>query len=140
MPCYWLDTSVFIQAYQGAYSFDIVPAFWDFLQQQIENGVLRSPEPVLKEIKDGDQLAAWVDKIKSILSVQPDQSVQSTYQSIADHVRGNYQPYHTNRFLTGADGWVIAQAQVDSGTIVCQENRRKEKRAKIPVISDEFGV
>ena len=47
---YILDTNVFIQAKNFYYGFDIVPAFWDWLDEKQENGQIASIKPVYDEL------------------------------------------------------------------------------------------
>jgi Domain of unknown function (DUF4411) len=141
MSCYWLDASVFIQAYRNAYGFDIAPGFWEALQKYIEKGILRSPTMVLGEITEvKDSLADWARGLEDALFVESDTAVQMAYTPISDHILKTYKRYWAQRFLKGADGWVIAHAQVDKGTVVSQEIDSRRERAKIPVVSRTFGV
>ncbi|MCQ3804422.1 MAG: DUF4411 family protein [bacterium] len=39
MPLRLLDANVFIQAKHSYYSFDLVPAFWSWLQSQADVGI-----------------------------------------------------------------------------------------------------
>lgn len=57
---YLLDTNVFITAKNSFYGFDFCPAFWSWLDQAAEAGVVRSVERVHDElIERGDDLSAW---------------------------------------------------------------------------------
>ena len=40
MQRFCLDSNVFIQAKNGPYGFDIVPAFWEFLDKKAEEGII----------------------------------------------------------------------------------------------------
>lgn len=140
MGYYWLDASVLIQAFQGPYSFDIAPGFWDAISKSAQDGHLRSPEMVFNEIKPGDDLEAWVKAHKDPLFVNADHTVQTTFAPIAAHVQSAYSPEWAKRFLAGADPWVIAHAQADSGTVVTLENRLHPAHVKIPIVCDRFAV
>jgi hypothetical protein len=140
MGYYWLDASVLIQAHQGPYNFDIAPGFWEALSQGADDGHLRSPDMVFQEIKPGDDLEIWVKAHKDPLFVNADHAVQTKFGPIAAHVHASYSPAWAMKFLAGADPWVIAHAQADSGIVVTLENRLRPARVKIPIICDQFAV
>jgi hypothetical protein len=57
---YCLDSDVFIQAKNGPYGMDIVPAFWDWLDLQFNAGIIYSSTMVYEElVAGGDELAQW---------------------------------------------------------------------------------
>lgn len=140
MPFFWVDTSVFIQAHQGPYAFDIAPGFWDGLHANAERGLIRSPAMVLGEITGDDPLAVWARSVKNSLFVDADATVQTAFTPIASHVQTTYRPEFSAEFLAKADPWVIAHAKADSGVIVTQENSRRPSHVKIPVVGRQFGV
>ena len=61
MAQYRLDSNVFMEAKDGPYSFDILPDFWVWLEQQASTGIICSSSTVYEELLAGnDDLAAWV--------------------------------------------------------------------------------
>lgn len=57
---YVLDTSVLTQANRVYYTFDIAPAFWNFLIETANTGKIISIDRVSDEIlKGNDELAEW---------------------------------------------------------------------------------
>jgi hypothetical protein len=140
---YWLDANVFIQAKNGPYSFKLVPQFWAFISEQLENGTVRCPKIVYDElIKGGDDLVAWLKPRKQNgLYHHPSESVQSRYGVVADYVTTNFKPHQYGDFLKGADGWLIAHAMDDGGFVVTQENSRSYRsKIKIPTLCGHFDV
>jgi hypothetical protein len=129
-----------MQAHRGPYAFDIAPGFWEGLEKHIHDGTIRSPNEVLDEIVPGDWLASWADGIKGDLFVKSDAPIQKAFTPIADHVTKSYPPQWVAKFLAKADPWVIAHAQVDSGTIVTLETRSEPSHVKIPIVGDHFGL
>ena len=143
-PCaYWLDANVFIQARNGPYSFTLVPPFWVFLSEQLEQGIIRCPKIVYDEIVSGnDDLAAWFKPRRERgLCYHPNETVQQCFGTIADHVATKFKPHQACEFLIGADGWLIAHAMNGDGIVVTQESDRSHKsKIKIPTICKVFGV
>jgi len=59
MP-YLLDSNTFIQAKNEYYAFRLCPGFWDWIDRENHAGTVFSIEPVLKELRDGnDELVDW---------------------------------------------------------------------------------
>jgi hypothetical protein len=77
------------------------------------------------------------------ISVSPG-SQQKVYRQIADYTMEKYSQRRpkANAFLSGADGWIIAHAKCDGGTVVSHESRvdRSSMTPKIPNICTQFGV
>lgn len=65
---YLLDANVLITAQNVRYPVDVFPVFWDWLEYQISEGVVRMPAEIFDEIKDGgtdeeqDALYAWIQR------------------------------------------------------------------------------
>ncbi|HQE93360.1 MAG TPA: DUF4411 family protein [Anaerolineae bacterium] len=110
------------------YAFDIAPGFWEGLSRMAERRAICSSVLVYKEIADSDdELAHWANANKSVLFVQPDEVTQDAYREIADLVERLYEPQHVQKFLSGADPWVIAQAKAHNLVVVTMEARRYEQ-------------
>lgn len=149
MGAYWLDADVLIQAKNTYYSFSIAKPFWDFIDAQAKTGAVRSSIKVYSEIMSyedsKDPLVHWCKARRtSGLFCTPDKEVQETLRKVADHVANKYteKPIKVGEFLKGADPWIIAHAQCDSGVVVTQEARRDAtaKIPKVPNVSHAFGV
>lgn len=123
MQRYCLDANVFIQAKNGPYGMDVVPAFWDWIDQKAKDGILFSPSLVYQELAAGnDELADWVKARKNTgFFVEPDMAAQLVMQQIADYVSLNYLTPQAQDFLSGADPWVVAQAKVTGAIVVTHE-------------------
>ncbi len=144
MPRYCLDTNIFIQAQNGPYAMDIVPAFWDWLDQQVAAGHLFSSIMVQQEVTAGtDDLTNWAKaRNNSGLFEPPSPDAQRIFGDISNYVLSNYTTAEANAFLQGADPWVIAQAQAENAKVVTMEKLvgANSKKVKIPNICNEFGV
>ena len=140
---FWLDTNVFITAKNVYYPFDLVPAFWSFLDTMVSAGRIASPRLVYDELEGaGDELSQWVRaRASSGLFVAPDARVQATFAQIASHVVNTYARPQAELFLKGADPWLIAHAKTYGGTVVTLERHDPlTKKTKIPNVCVHFGV
>lgn len=144
MPEFWLDTDSLVTPSRGPYSFDILPPFWELLEQKAKAGIIASSELVLWELMEGDdQLKEWAKEQRGTLFQTPDQAVQERLSEIADSVNHNskYAPHHVAHFLAGADPWIIAHAKELGGRVVTFETSDpNSQRPKIPDVAGEFGV
>jgi hypothetical protein len=122
MPSYsWLDTNVLIEAYQGPYSFDIAPGFWKAIERAAKDNKVRSPIRVQGELVGDDDLVKWAKGPGSHLFTQSGQPEQKAVATISTYVLNTYPKFKADKFLAGADPWVIAHALVNQGTCVTQE-------------------
>lgn len=144
MVQYCLDTNVFIQAQNGPYAMDIVPAFWDWLVQEVKVGTLFSSILVYEEITAGnDDLAEWAKGKKTTpLFQEPSDEAQAIFADVSDFVLHNYAAEEANFFLAGADPWIIAQAKAQGAKVVTMEKLAGpgSKKVKIPNICMAFDV
>ncbi len=141
---YCLDANVFIQAKNGPYGLDIVPSFWEFLDDQADAETICSSKVVYEELANGeDDLADWVkDRKDGRMFVEPDEEIQAVFADIADYVNDEYANHHVRPFLDGADPWIIAQAKVEGAVVVTHEKLVNDvsTKVKIPNICIQFGV
>lgn len=142
MSRFCLDTNVLIQAKNGPYPFDIVPAFWNWLDEQFESGAIYSSVFVFDELAQyDDELSEWV-KTRKQYFVEPDEAVQEKYAEVINWVQQNSRSEaESEKFLAGADPWVIAHALVSGDMLVTHEKRVGEnsKKIKIPNVCERFG-
>ncbi|UCH86292.1 MAG: DUF4411 family protein [Dehalococcoidia bacterium] len=143
MPDFWLDADVFIRSKNEFYAFDIAPAFWDFLDQKADEGIIASSSLVYDELhsETSDELSNWADARKDTLFIEPDADVQAACQEIADHVEAKYSLPQAAGFLKGADPWLVAHAKAHGGTIVTfEEARPNSQTPKIPDLCTAFNL
>jgi predicted nucleic acid-binding protein len=144
MGKYCLDTNVFIQAKNGPYAFDIVPAYWNFLDNKFSTGEIFSSWMVYEELFAGeDELADWVhERREKGYFVKPGKDVQNEFQTIANYVSNKYPSHNIRYFLIGADPWVIAHAKAEDATVVTHEIKVSDdsNKIKIPNICAYFKV
>lgn len=139
-----MDANAFIESKNRFYAFDIAPGFWRFIEEQATHGVIKSSAVVYQELvtQFTDELAQWIANRKDVIFVDPDQAVQRSFSTIANHVQGSYRRDQASQFLSGADPWVIAHAHASGGIVVTQEKRvgSASRKVKIPNVCDHFRV
>lgn len=107
---YCLDANVFIQAKNGPYGMDIVPSFWQFLDDQADAEAICSSKEVYGELAKGDDdLAIWAkDRKDGGMFVEPDEKIQAVFVDIADFVIERHANHQARLFLDSADPWVVS--------------------------------
>jgi len=142
---YLLDSNIFIEAKNRYYGFDFCPAFWDFLDNEIDKTTIVTIKEVYTELSKGDDdLALWIKERKdsSFFTAIDDEETQIEFAQIAQYVVNNFSQEEANKFLSVADPWLIAKAKVLGATIVTHEvfAYPNPKKVKIPNICVQFGV
>lgn len=142
---YVLDTNVFIQAHRQWYRLSFAPGFWAFILEQHKKGAIVSIDRVRKEIKKGDQLYEWVDKIapRSLFASSKQVLVGNKYKEIINWVMTNpkYDGAAKALFASDADSWVIAFAYAYDLTVVSHEVKSNAKtRVKMPDVCKQFHI
>lgn len=140
---YLMDTNIFIEAKNSYYAFDLCPGFWKWLRQCDK---VKSVAMVKDELlKGNDELTEWVKtQLDDDFFIDADIDIQHNYRKVANYVfnLSNFKHAEKQRFLAGADGWLIATAMSRKDIIITHEsNDIKSKRTIfLPVIADQFGV
>lgn len=142
---YLLDSNIFIEAKNRYYGFDFCPAFWDFLDAEINKTTILTIKEVYTELSNGDDnLAQWIKDRKgsTFFTAVDDINTQKEFSKIAQYVSDNFSQEEANKFLSVADPWLIAKAKVLGATIVTHEvlAPTNTKKVKIPNICAYFGV
>lgn len=142
---YLIDSNIFIEAKNRYYGFDFCPAFWDFLDKEIDKTTIFSIKEVYTELSKGDDdLALWIKNRKdtSFFITVDDKETQKEFMKIAQYVQSNFSQEEVNKFLSVADPWLIAKAKVLEATIVTHEVLAplNTKKVKIPNICAHFGI
>jgi hypothetical protein len=141
-----LDANVFIEAKNRYYSFDLVPAFWTWLEEQAEAGEIASTDMIYDELKDGgDDLAEWVKDQRDLLFHVPSssQTVANAVGRLGTWVQSeDYKPHVLADFMDGADPFLVGAALETGSILVTQETPAgaSRKRVKIPDACPHLGV
>ena len=141
---YVLDANVFIEAQQRHYPMDVVPGFWAALLSLAKAGHVMSLDEVYRELQKGstDILAEWAKAHREILfRSNEDQATQLAFGEIEER-QPAYFDYAKNRFLDGADPWLISFCLAHGHTLVTHEvpARASQKFVKMPDICALVGV
>lgn len=141
---YLLDANTYIQAKNQYYGMDICPAYWDWLDHQVQRGLVGSIDLIGKELKDGnDELAEWIKERPNHFIRNDDADTQAAFAEIAQWIAaGDYNPGNRDTFLTKADPWLIAKAKTIGSVLVTHESfaALNTKKVKIPNVCNHFGV
>lgn len=140
-----LDSNVFIEAKNKYYAFDLVPAFWTFLEKQSLKGEVQTVLPVIEElVKGNDELKDWIEDRKDVLGLRVDEpAVQEKFRKIAEWVNSQiFSEGAKADFLSGADPWLIAKAYEVGATVVTQEVYKSDIKRAIPIpnVCNAFGI
>ena len=115
---YSIDTSALIDAWHRDYRLSVFPSLWERVTGLIEAGQLVASMTVRDELlRQEDTLAEWADG-KAGLFVEDDEEIQAEVRAI---LAGWPRQADFNRFLTGADPFVIALARRADFTTVASE-------------------
>lgn len=140
---YLLDANILIEAKNYYFSFDLCPDFWKWIKSYDK---MKSVYPVREEmLAREDELAQWIkDNFDSSFFLNMDAEIQENYRKVVDHIdKLDFKQSGKDKFLKGADGWLIAAAMSKNGTIiVTNESSNPESRKKIflPDVARLFGV
>jgi len=144
MP-YLLDTNIFIEAKNRYYGLDFCPAFWDWLVECNDGGIVFSVEKVGEELIAGaDDLALWASQRGSAFFLEPpDPGIVAALSTVSQWVMGRgYDPSACATFLSAADYYLVGHALAEQCVLVTHERGAAEsrKRVKIPDVCGAVGV
>jgi hypothetical protein len=106
----------------------------------VGQGAVCAPKKVYDEVMKGkDYLRKWI-KSRSGCRVPPSREVQNEFRRIAAMVKGQYSNSKAVEFLSSGDGWVIASALANGGTVVTLESLSRKKKVRMPEICDALEV
>jgi hypothetical protein len=140
---YLLDANIFIQAKNLHYGFDFCPAFWTWLDEKLQSGVVASVSQVGDELIDGtDDLAVWAKERKHSLFPAPEPSVLGALTKVSAWATGGgFDQAAVNTFLQIADSFLVAAALAHGHTLVTHELPSNSlKKIKIPTACLSLGV
>lgn len=141
---YLLDANTYIQAKNQYYGMDICPAYWDWLDQQFQQGLVASVNMIGRELRDGnDDLAEWARARPAHFVPNDDDETQAVFSSIVQAVmQGDYNQGNRDSFLAKADPWIIAKARVIGAAVVTHESvlAPNTRKVKVPNICHQFDV
>lgn len=132
---YLLDADVFIRAKNQHYGFDFCPAFWHWLVDANQNGVVYSIDRVEGELVGlGDDLSTWARQRGSLFFLATDSSVLPSLRKVSSWAVGqNYEPAAVTIFLQSADYYLVAHGDARADIVVTHEvPSPSARKIKIP--------
>lgn len=147
---YVIDTSALVQAHKTYYARDIVPAFWEALRRLHADGILTGVDRVLEEVKaygdPGDALTVWAtaDMPATAFPSTNTPACVASYSQLVAWVQAEprFGTAALSKFAAGADGWVVAHAQVHGLCVVSMESSAPLSKtdARMPDVCAAHGV
>lgn len=132
---YILDANVFIQAKNLHYGLDFCPAFWEWLVDRHEAGLVQSIEKVGDELTAGaDELSEWAAaRPASFFPAAAAADLPALGQTSRWATSQTYEQAAVNTFLQAADFYLVGQALAGGHTVVTHEViSDSRKKIKIP--------
>ena len=138
MRTYSFDTSAFIEPWSRHYPLELFGPLWERLDELARDGIVVACEEVHYEIgKKTDSLASWFAD-RGHFFLEPTEPVQLAVKSI---LKSHPRLVSMAKNRSGADPWVIAQAQSINGAVVTYETwDPKRKNIKIPEVCHDLGL
>ncbi|TPW35219.1 DUF4411 family protein [Oecophyllibacter saccharovorans] len=144
-----VDTCIFIESAKIHHPMDIFPSLWGKLLETAGDKWFTC-KPVANEIKDwGDDVFSWFDGLKkthpeAILDHSPE-DIQKGFADITQGIVDNahYKPFAKEKFLSGADPWLLAFGRARGYKIVTREtiiDPNIKKRIKIPNVCKDYNI
>ena len=150
---YILDTNVILKAQATYYRPTICPGFWEFMTYRhlaellfsldiVHDELLANPDEYAKEY-----MSVWLAQNSSaeqfFLNTKH-KSVRREHRRMRQIIKANtsYNQSQVEKFIDGADLWLIAYAKVYGCVVVTEEQPAKPSSSKvsIPDICRQFGV
>lgn len=149
METYLLDSNVFIQAHRMYYPVDVVPGFWNKLEELSAKKTIVSIDKVKKELCDTsnpDFLSTWCTGKVDAGFFAGTTSCVDKYAEIAIWIQSHilFSQNAKDEFLSVdlADPWLIAYAMKNKCVIVTHEisQPQRKNKIKIPEPCIYFGI
>lgn len=120
---YLIDANCFIEPKNTYYTFDICPGFWDWLDEQNRVSNVYSIDKVREELMSGnDELARWA-KARPHFFLPIDADTLTYVREIGAWLTSSkiYKTHVIERFMSGADPFLIAYGLAHGHTLVTHE-------------------
>ncbi|MGZ8160732.1 MAG: DUF4411 family protein [Methylobacter sp.] len=148
---YLIDSNVFVQAKNFHYRFEFCQAFWQWLSDAHQAGLVCSIAKVRQELNDGnddDPVRLWANDLPESFFIPDtgDSQVMKAYGQVMQwNVTNNhYRQQAKDEFarFDKADAFLIAAAKAHGFAIVTHEigNPDSKKRVMIPDAANQFSI
>ena len=140
-----LDANCFMESKDRFYRFAVCPGYWDWLVRANQVGKVYSVVQLQQElVSGGGELSTRATGQLASLFLPPNQAVVTEYAAIVAWIQthAQYRQSAKDRFLAGADPWLIACAKANRMTVVTLEVPAPASLndIKIPDVCNAFGV
>ena len=130
---YLIDASVFIDAKNHYYGFNLCPGFWEWLDKAHEKGLVLSVKKVRDELMGRqDRLSLWCKPRNTMFVDTNDPKTFESMKILSAWVCGKYQSAAQAKFLGDADFYLVAHAHAHSHIVVTGEVASSGIEVKIP--------
>jgi len=134
---YSFDTSAFIVPHRNWIPMDLIPSFWQIIDDLIQAGAIVASEEVYREIVQvDDALKQWVKERRNLF-IDVDEVQQQHVEDIVN-MFPNWVDYAAQRNV--ADPFVIALAIQYGLIVVSFERGGSRNKPSIPFVCNEFNV
>lgn len=143
---YLVDSTAFIEPFQKYYPFSLVPQYWQVIALGHDDDCVHSIDHVHRELKgQKDDLSDWADRMPpGFFLDSSSHEAQTKYSEVIQWVmEQDFNDKPKDDFAAGADGWLVAYAQINELTIVTQEALKSsdtKRHVSIPNVCRQFGV
>lgn len=142
---YLLDANVLITAHNTYYPIERVPQFWEWIIDNAENGRIKIPYEILKELEAGtrkDTLSEWVKTNRKTLLLDEDVDKLFVNKIIEQGYASDLTDDETHKL--GRDPFLIAYAMAESDrcvvTLETSSPRKQRANRKIPDVCDQLNI
>jgi hypothetical protein len=142
---YLLDADVFIRAKNDHYRFAVCPAFWEWVTQKHDEGVVYSVQKVKTELTSrADNLADWANHLPDTFFLPQTAQVGQHLAQVSQWAEGmqQYRRSAKDEFFASGDYVLVGHARATGMVVVTQEVTRpnSQSRIKLPDACDAMGV
>lgn len=135
---YCIDTSALIDLGERHYP-ERLPVFgpiWNHIYREINNGTIISVGPVKKELEDkaDDWRTNFLSQAHGMFHIYSD--IENEFASVMNDIESKKHLFNANksrdRFISGADPWVIALARKKQCAVISAETKKLANYGLVP--------
>lgn len=146
MERFLIDANIFITAKNFYYQFGFCQAFWDFLAEMHNRGILFSIQSVKQEIlRVNDPLKNWVQTALPNTFFQNQDLSANSYAKLMNYAQAlNVKQIAKDEFAEkdNADAWLLAHALENGFSIITLEKPipNAQRRIMIPNVAQDHNI
>ncbi len=142
---YLLDANILITAHNTYYPIARVPQFWEWIIDNAENGRIKIPYEILKELEAGtrkDTLLEWIKARRKTLLLDEDVDILFVHKVVEQGYANDLTDDETHKL--GRDPFLIAYALAspDRCVVTLEASKPSAKRAnrRIPDVCNQLNI